>query len=148
MKGNDYMRQTKLQCLNRNGQLSCSSLSFFITRWLLECLLPQLSYVVSKSSSMSQERHDWSSVLTHPSAWSLTSFFFFFLILGSGPFQKSLFNLLKYCFCFMFCFWGHEAFGILAPQPGVEPALPALELEVLTTGPPQKFPLLLIYRNL
>ena len=48
----------------------------------------------------------------------------------------------------MFCFWGHEAFGILAPQPGVEPALPALELEVLTTGPPQKFPLLLIYRNL
>ena len=78
----------------------------------------------------------------------LSLLFFFFLILGSGPFQKSLFNLLKYCFCFMFCFLGLKAFGILAPRPGMEPTLPALELEVLTTGPPQKFPLLLIYRNL
>ena len=48
----------------------------------------------------------------------------------------------------MFCFWGHEARGILTPQPGMEPAPPALELEVLTTGPPRKFPSLLIYRKL
>ena len=27
---------------------------------------------------------------------------------------------------------------ILAPQPGIEPTLPALEGEVLTTGPPGK----------
>ena len=33
----------------------------------------------------------------------------------------------------MFCFFGHEACGILAPQPGIE-----LALEVLTTGPPGK----------
>ena len=33
----------------------------------------------------------------------------------------------------MFCFFGHEACGILAPQPGFE-----LALEVLTTGPPGK----------
>ena len=30
--------------------------------------------------------------------------------------------------------------GILAPQPGIEPTPPALEGEVLTTGPPGKVP--------
>ena len=36
----------------------------------------------------------------------------------------------------MFWFFGHEAFGILAPQPGIEPAPPVVEEEgeVLTTG--------------
>ena len=38
----------------------------------------------------------------------------------------------------MFWFFGHEACGILAPRPGIEPASPALEGEVLTTGPPGK----------
>ena len=38
------------------------------------------------------------------------------------------------------CFWcfGHEACGILASQPGIEPAPPTLEGEVLTTGEPGK----------
>ena len=37
-------------------------------------------------------------------------------------------------------FWplAYEACGILAPQPGIEPTSPALEGEVLTTGPPGK----------
>ena len=34
----------------------------------------------------------------------------------------------------MFWFFGQEACGILAPQPGIEPAPPALEGIVLTTG--------------
>ena len=38
----------------------------------------------------------------------------------------------------MFCFFGHEARGILDLQPGLEPAFPALEGEVLTTGLPGK----------
>ena len=38
----------------------------------------------------------------------------------------------------MFWFFGHEACEILAPQPGIEPAAPALEGEVLTTGLPGK----------
>ena len=38
----------------------------------------------------------------------------------------------------MFWPFGHEACGILAPQPGVEPAPPALEGEVPTTGLPGK----------
>ena len=53
-------------------------------------------------------------------------------------FLKFLLNLLQYCFCFMFCFIGPEACGILAPRPGIEPTPPALEGEVLTTGPPGK----------
>ena len=36
-------------------------------------------------------------------------------------------------------FFGHEALGILASQPGIKPAPPALEGEVLTTEPPEKF---------
>ena len=40
----------------------------------------------------------------------------------------------------MFCFFGREACGILAPWPGIEPAAPALEGEILTTGPPGKSP--------
>ena len=35
--------------------------------------------------------------------------------------------------------FGHEACGILAPQPGIEPAPLALEGEVLTTELPGKF---------
>ena len=39
---------------------------------------------------------------------------------------------------FMSWFLGHRAYGILAPRPGIEPAPPALEGEVLTTGPAGK----------
>ena len=64
------------------------------------------------------------------------------------PFLTSLLNLLQYCFCFiyiyiyivLYCFvllFGHEACGILASQPGMEPTLPAMEGKVLTTGPPR-----------
>ena len=51
---------------------------------------------------------------------------FFF---GYGPFLKSLWNLLQYCFCFRFWTFGPEACGILAPQPGIKPAPPAVEGE-------------------
>ena len=49
-------------------------------------------------------------------------------------------NLLQYYFCFVFWFFGHEAHGILAPRPGIEPTPTALEGKVLTTGPPGKSP--------
>ena len=38
----------------------------------------------------------------------------------------------------MVWFSGHEACVISAPQPGTELSFPALEGEVLTTGPPAK----------
>ena len=40
----------------------------------------------------------------------------------------------------MFWVFGHEACGILAPQPEIEPVFLALEGEVLTTGLPEKSP--------
>ena len=67
-------------------------------------------------------------------------FFFkiFFCVWIIYFFFKSLLNLLQYCFCFVFWFFDPEACGILAPQPGIEPESPALQGEVLTTGPPRK----------
>ena len=44
-------------------------------------------------------------------------------------------NLLQYCFCSVFWFFGCEA-CVSAPQPGIKLSLPALEGEVLTTEPP------------
>ena len=38
----------------------------------------------------------------------------------------------------MFWGFGHKVGGILASQPGIEPILPELEGEVLTSGPPGK----------
>ena len=38
----------------------------------------------------------------------------------------------------MFWFFGREACEILAPQPGIEPAPPALEGKALTAGPSGK----------
>ena len=50
------------------------------------------------------------------------------------------------CTLFFF-FFGREACGILAPQPGIEPTPPALEGEVLTTGPPGKSHFLAFLKN-
>ena len=65
-----------------------------------------------------------------------------------GSFLKSLLNLLQYCICFMVLVSWHEPCGILVPQPGIEPALPALEDEVSTAGLPGKSHLLFSYSGL
>ena len=51
-------------------------------------------------------------------------------------FLKPLLNLLQHCFFFFYNHWliVHETCEILAPQPGIEPALLALEGKILTTG--------------
>lgn len=53
-------------------------------------------------------------------------------------FFKYLLNLLTILFCFIFCFFGLEACWIVTLQLGTEPTCPALEHEVLTTGPAGK----------
>ena len=67
---------------------------------------------------------------------------FLFLSLMWSTFFKSLLNSLQYHFCFMFWFFGCKVCGILTSQPGIHPAPPALEGDVLTTGPapPRKVP--------
>ena len=59
----------------------------------------------------------------------LFSFFIKDFFFNVDRFLKSLLNLLLYCFCFMFWFFGHEACGILAPRPRIEPTASALEGE-------------------
>ena len=39
--------------------------------------------------------------------------------------KKYLLNLLQYCFCSVFWFFGRKPYWILAPQPEIEPALPS-----------------------
>ena len=73
-----------------------------------------------------------------PPLHNLRGNFYLFFFLDVDHFLKSLLNLLQYCFCFMFYSFGREARGLLAPRPVIEPAPPALEGEVLTTGPPGK----------
>ena len=62
----------------------------------------------------------------------------YFLFLKIWIILKSLLNLLQYCFCFMFWFFGLRACGISVPLPGIEPTPPALEGEVLPTTLPGK----------
>ena len=46
----------------------------------------------------------------------------------------------------MFWFYGQEACVILAPRPGVEPTPTALGGQILTSGSPGKFPVI-IFKN-
>lgn len=46
--------------------------------------------------------------------------------------------MLQYCFCFIFWCFGPEVHGILAPQPGIQAAPPALEGEIPDTEPSGK----------
>ena len=66
-----------------------------------------------------------------PSVKAPNSFLVIFKKYYVGHFFKSLLNLLQYCFCFMFWFFGHKACGILSPQPEVEPTPSALEGKLL-----------------
>ena len=52
--------------------------------------------------------------------------------------KNCLLNLLQYCFYIMFWFSGQEAYGILAPCPGIKPIPCTLEEKILATGPPGK----------
>ena len=64
----------------------------------------------------------WGFVRTIGLFYFFKDFFFFWC----GPFLKSLLNLLQYCFCFMFWFFGCQACGILALQSGIEPPTPCI----------------------
>ena len=59
----------------------------------------------------------------------------FFGIFYVNHFLKSLLNLLQYCL-FNVLFFGHEAYATMTPPPEIELTRPAMEGQVLTTGPP------------
>ena len=74
--------------------------------------------------------------------FSCYDFFFFFLLWTIFKvfieFVTILFLFWGFSFLLFFWFFGHEACGILAPQPGAEPILLASEGEVLITRLPGK----------
>ena len=76
----------------------------------------------------------------------ISKFLYLTFFFDVDHFLKSLLNLLQYCYCFMFWYFGCEACGTIAPQLGIEPTTPALEGEVLTTGQPGKS-LYLTFKN-
>ena len=76
-----------------------------------------------------------------PTFWSYYNGFFFlrFFFFWCGLFLKSLLTFFyNIASVFMFWFICCEACGISSPQPGIEPAPPAFEGKVLTTGLPGK----------
>ena len=76
-------------------------------------------------------------------------FYFFKDLFWCGSFLKSLLNIIFVIVGFSFFFsFGHEACGILAPWPEIEPAASTLEDEVLTIGSPGKSSPLLFMANL
>ena len=69
-----------------------------------------------------------------PSSCARQQFFFFFFLTILKVFMELVAIL------FLFWFFGHDACGIFAPWPGIEPSFPALLGKVLSTRPPGKFP--------
>ena len=59
---------------------------------------------------------------------------------SDSTFFEVFIKFVAILFLFYVPVFGHKADGILAPSPGIKPATPALEGEVLTTGPPGKSP--------
>ena len=81
--------------------------------------------------------HNWSDLAAAAAAWVILFYFlkFFFYVDHFYVFIEFVTILLLF---YVLGFFGQEVYVILAPQPGIEPALPALEGGVLTTGPPGK----------
>ena len=62
---------------------------------------------------------------------------FFFFLIGTINFEVFI-EFVTILLLLYVLFFGYETYGILAAQPGIEPASPALEDKVLTTGPQGK----------
>ena len=117
--------------------LTVLSLSLFLSRVSIQLSSTQSTPMMCRHYMVSRYQQNWAFV-AYSKVLSNTAFFFLRFFLTWTIFLKSLLNFLQYYFCFMFWFFGHEACGTFAPRPGIEPAPPALEGEVLTTGLPAK----------
>ena len=62
-----------------------------------------------------------------------------------GPFLKSSLNLLQYCFCYVLVLWPRGMCDLSSPT-RVEPTPAALEGQLLTSGPPAKFPVIRFFK--
>ena len=79
---------------------------------------PPLPLTPASFGLFSLYRHPWMVLSAAVPNAALSSFLVFFFFFKCGPFSK-------YCFCVSY--FGHEACGILAPQPGIESKPATLE---------------------
>ena len=104
--------------------------------WIKHCLLlrPETPLLPWKDSG--RPRPALLSVVITPNSKELPILYYFF----KSFFKWIIFEFVTILFVFFgfFFFFGCKACGALAPRPGFEPPAPALEGEILTTGPPGK----------
>ena len=98
-------------------------------QWTCSLLSPAGSQKTGNPLSIPQESEDAWRQLT-PSRKN-THRYRHLNVIQSKIFKKSLLNVLLYCFCFTFWFFGHKAGRILAPRipppPDIKPTPPASE---------------------
>ena len=116
-----------------------------VDKFLLSCLLrltmwPSHNYLTPSSHPHSRtDSRPWRwSLAGHSCSFVLFKCFFFFFkdFLMWASFKSLYWICCNIASVLYFGFLDHEACGILASQPWIKPAPPALESEVLTTGPP------------
>ena len=97
-------------------------------QWTRSLLSPAGSQKTGNPLSITQESDAWRQL--HPSKKN-THRYRCLDVIQIKIFKKSLLNVLLYCFCFTFWFFGHKAGRILAPRippaPGIKPTPPASE---------------------
>ena len=115
-KSDDTMESSSLALWDRGWKL-------IQTRWGgsfgTSCQNPEFTYSLASSP---------------PPKLLITTLFLLSLFLSF--FDVDPLGLYWICYNTVLCFsfFGHEAYGMLAPRQGIEPALPALEGKVRTTG--------------
>ena len=111
------------------GGLGCCSMDPMQSHW---------DFCSSQEFSLYLLQAGFSNITTNSSGLFFILFYLDFFFFGCGPFFQVFIELVTMRFCFMFCFLGPKAWGILAPQPGIKLTPPVLEGQVLTAGPPCK----------
>ena len=89
-----------------------------------------------QTSEKSEQRLDFDTVVL--GKWYCGDVYLILIFFDVGHFYSLYWIGYNIASVPYFGFFGYEACGVLAPQPGTEPAPPALEGKVLTTGPPGK----------
>ena len=106
----------------------CKADVWYLVGELRSPTLPNKSIKKKKKDRMDEAGQTGVTYVTsHCPVWGLALMWIIFKV-----FTESVTILLLFC---LLAFW-QEAWEILAPRPGIEPAPPALEGEILTTGPP------------
>ena len=154
-----YPTHNPFPLLKSNHNSNLHSDYFFLYKFITQMLFldwedPLEEEIATHSSNLPGKSHGqrsladystWGCRVRHTTEWQRLNLSTSLAILPSLPevslsLLKSLLNVLQYCCCFMFWFFGCEGCGILAPQPVIKLRPPAVEGQVLNIGPPGNSP--------